>query len=169
VVSATTGRVALFSIHPRYAEAILDGTKQVEFRRQGLPDDVTHIVVYATAPTQQVVGWFKIADIERLKPSRAWSRYRGVGGIDKPAFSAYYDGTDAAYVIHIESPTAFATPFSLTDIDEGLRPPQSYLYLDADRVHLALQLGQPPRRTPFARILDTVSEQVGKVLIPALK
>ncbi len=60
MASAAIGRVALFSIHPQYAEAILAGTKSVEFRRTPLADDVTHVVVYATAPTKMVVGIFEV-------------------------------------------------------------------------------------------------------------
>ena len=38
------------SIHPVYANAILTGDKKVEFRKRRLAADVTHVLVYATAP-----------------------------------------------------------------------------------------------------------------------
>lgn len=169
MVGTATGRVALFSIHPRYADAILAGDKRVEFRRQGLPDDVTHIVVYATAPRQRVVGSFRVADVERLPPSRAWSQYRGVGGIDKDSFDAYYAGAEAAYVIHVEDPTQFVVPFRLSDIAEDLRPPQSYLYLTGDRLDRLAALGGARKPRPAIRILGDLVGQAGRLLAPALK
>lgn len=169
MVGTKTGRVALFSIHPRYADAILAGNKRVEFRRQGLPDDVTHIVVYATAPTQRVVGSFRVAEVERVSPSLAWSRYRHMGGIDKDAFDAYYAGAAAAYVIHVDNPTPFGVPFPLSAISEDLRPPQSYMYLTGDRLERLVALSAPHRTRPSIRILGDLVGQAGRRLAPALK
>ncbi|GAA1549214.1 ASCH domain-containing protein [Nocardioides humi] len=137
-----TGRVALFSIHPDYAQAILNGTKKVEFRRQGLPEDVTHVVIYATAPIQQVVGMFEVAGVERLTPRRAWTTYQRVGGIKKHDFERYYLDTDAAFVIRVRKPRRFTRAFRLTDLDEALRPPQSYMYLNGERLDRARSLSQ---------------------------
>ena len=50
------GRVAVMSIHPRYAEAILSGQKRVEFRKRRLAPDVTTVLVYATQPVGVLVG-----------------------------------------------------------------------------------------------------------------
>lgn len=36
MATGTNGRIALMSIHPQYARAILDGTKEVEFRKRPL-------------------------------------------------------------------------------------------------------------------------------------
>ncbi|MDO7868166.1 ASCH domain-containing protein [Nocardioides jiangxiensis] len=135
------GRVALFSIHPRYADAILSGTKKVEFRRQGLPADVTHVVIYATAPVQRVVGAFAIEGIDRVAPTAAWSRYSDVGGIEEDPFFDYYDGAEAAFVIRVRDVTRFDAPVALADIEDGLRPPQSYMYLTDERLSRTLALG----------------------------
>jgi predicted transcriptional regulator len=129
MVGTSAGRVALFSIHPRYAMAILDGSKQVEFRRQGLPEDVTHVVIYATSPVQQIVGMFEVAGISKVSPCKAWKQYNRVGGIEKTAFERYYTSAGLAFVIGVRNPQTFHTPFSLADLDEKLRPPQSYMYL----------------------------------------
>ncbi|TCJ21654.1 ASCH domain-containing protein [Nocardioides jejuensis] len=135
------GRVALFSIHPRYAEAILTGTKKVEFRRQGLPADVTHVVIYATAPVQRVVGAFEIEGIDCVPPSAAWSQYGDVGGIEEDPFFDYYDGAEAAFVIRVRDARRFDAPVALADIADGLRPPQSYMYLTDERLSRTLALG----------------------------
>lgn len=123
------GRVALFSIHPRFADAILDGTKFVEFRRTPLADDVTHVVIYATAPVQRVVGTFEVAGVESARPKTAWKTWGHVGGIDRQSFDDYYNGAQRAYVIKVRSPQRLATPLPLAALDPALRPPQSFQYL----------------------------------------
>lgn len=132
MASTATGRVALFSIHPQYAEAILTGTKSVEFRRTPLADDVTHVVVYATAPTKMVVGIFEVDGVEALSPSSAWRKYSDVGAIEKTAFNAYYAGAATAHVIKVRRVQRLASPLPLAEIDPTLRPPQSFQYLAAD-------------------------------------
>ena len=38
--ASATGRHVVMSVHPRFAEAIMDGRKKVEFRKRRLADDV---------------------------------------------------------------------------------------------------------------------------------
>lgn len=165
MVGTATGRVALFSIHPQYADAILDGTKQVEFRRQGLPDDVSHVVVYATSPVQRVVGAFEIEAVEQLSPEDAWNQYGQVGGIDKHSYDSYYAGAVSAYVIRVQNPEPFEVPFTLSDLDQGMRPPQSYMYLRDQLLDRAAALSQ--RSTDRKSLVRRSVEQVlAKVLAP---
>ena len=60
MAQAAPGRVALMSIHPRYAHAILEGRKTVEFRKRPLAEDVTHVVIYSTVPDRAVIGYFTV-------------------------------------------------------------------------------------------------------------
>lgn len=149
MAGTATGRVALLSIHPRYADEILAGRKRVEFRRRPLPDDVTQVVMYATAPVARVVGTFQVEAIDSTTPSEAWQHYHQVGGIGQEAFDAYYDGTDTAHVIRIRAVQAAESPFPLSEVDESLRPPQSFTYLRDRRWARAYQLmkcrAQPER------------------------
>lgn len=133
MAASPVGRLALFSIKPSYANAILSGDKKVEFRRRPIPDDVSHVVIYATSPVQQVVGVFEVEAVESTSPTQAWERYAEVGGIDRPAFDAYYHGAAAAHVIRIRRAQAAARPFDLAEIDAALRAPQSFVYLREDR------------------------------------
>lgn len=154
MVGTTIGRVALFSIHPRYADAILAGTKKVEFRRQGLPDDVSHVVIYSTAPVQRIVGMFEIADVDKLPPARAWKKYGQVGGIEQTPFERYYTGAENAFVIRVRNTFAFDTPVTLQDLDPKMRPPQSYMYLTAttlERLHLLASPATVPQRSTVGR------------------
>lgn len=49
---------ALFSIRPHFATAILDGSKTVELRTVAPRKTIERIWIYATAPVQQIVGYF---------------------------------------------------------------------------------------------------------------
>jgi len=163
VVGAATGRVALLSIHPRYADAILAGMKQVEFRRQALPADVTHAVIYATSPTQRIVGMFEISDILKLDPAEAWDHYHRVGGIDRAAFDHYYAGAQTAYVIEVRNPERFTAPFPLRNIDDNLRPPQSYQYLLSRHLDRTRELAAGCNGTPVSGRRRTArQESVGQ-------
>ncbi|WP_052337179.1 ASCH domain-containing protein [Nocardioides alkalitolerans] len=160
MAGAATGRVALFSIHPRYADAILAGTKTVEFRRQGLPDDVTHIVIYSTAPVQRIVGMFEIDAIDKLTPARAWKKYGDVGAIEQTPFERYYTGAPNAYVIRVRNPLRFVAPVALADLDPTMRPPQSYMYLTAPLLDRLTRLGAPGRMSRLGRAAATVRSYV---------
>ncbi len=61
-------RVALMSIHQRWAEAIVDGRKRVEFRKRRLAEDIRTVLIYATAPTSQVIGQFTIDENDHRHP-----------------------------------------------------------------------------------------------------
>ena len=135
-----TARLVMLSIKPHFADAILRGEKRVEFRRRRLPPDIRHVVIYATSPVQRVVGIFEIDGIESTSPNRAWNQYREVGGIEQPAFDAYFEGSAVAHVIRIRTVKALRRPFALNEIDASLKAPQSFIYLRDDRLRKARTL-----------------------------
>ncbi|MGL5827868.1 MAG: hypothetical protein ACRCYU_24140 [Nocardioides sp.] len=129
MAETTVGRVALMSIHPQYAAAILDGTKQVEFRKRPVGGDVTHVLVYATAPISAVVGAFTVTGQDTEHPRMLWQRFREVAGISRSGFFAYFADRCYGTGIRVGERLAPANPLSLRD-DLGVRrPPQSFQYL----------------------------------------
>jgi len=138
VASPAAGRVALFSIKPQYAEAILGGVKEVEFRRTRLAADVSHVVIYATAPVQKVVGWFEVAGVDCAQPRSLWRAYRTVGGIDAADFDDYFTGTDQGFAIKVRAARRLIVPLELTSLSPTLRPPQSYQYLPTQIIETLL-------------------------------
>ncbi len=78
------------SVHPRFAEAIMDGRKKVEFRKRRLADDVTVVWVYATAPVRRVIGYFEVDSIHTANPADLWRRFAHVGCIERADFDRYY-------------------------------------------------------------------------------
>ncbi len=125
------GSVILLSIHPRYVEAILDGRKRVEFRKSAFQRSVSRVVIYATRPVMKIVGYFEVKEVERASPENVWQRYGEVGSTDEEFFFAYYGSRQSAVAISIGDVTELDRPISLPEIDENMRPPQSFTYLPA--------------------------------------
>lgn len=125
-------RIALLSVHPRYAEALVGGQKRVEFRRRALSSETQYVIVYATAPVQKVVGWFEIAEIASDSPDRLWARFGHEGQIAKQDFERYYQRCDAGAAIRVRKVVALRNPVTLSELDEAMTAPQSYRYVSAE-------------------------------------
>jgi predicted transcriptional regulator len=132
--------VALLSIHPRYADAILDGSKRVEFRRSSYPAAARFIVIYSTAPVQRVIGWFEIDGFSTGSPGDLWRRYRDTGQVTDEAFLRYFDACPVGTAIQVGRAVRLTDPVTLDHLSPGLTAPQSYRYL---RSESAIALGIP--------------------------
>lgn len=117
------------SVHPQYAEAIMDGRKKVEFRKRPLADDVSLVWVYATAPVQRIVGCFAAGPSVTAEPSALWRRFRRVGCIDRIDFDRYYGGSAVGSGIQILSAIRLVAPLSIGDLLPSGIPPQSFAYV----------------------------------------
>jgi predicted transcriptional regulator len=122
--------VALIAIHPRYAEAILDGSKEVEFRRASYASRATHVALYATSPVRRIVGVFAVNGVDRGTPAEVWSRHSGHGGVSKAEFSDYFAGAPIATAICVGEARRLGDPLSLATLDPSMTPPQSVKYLN---------------------------------------
>jgi predicted transcriptional regulator len=131
MASKTTPTVAVMSIHPIFAARILRGEKRVEFRKQRPRKELSHILIYATAPTQQIVGYFEVVGIDEAHPREIWSRFRKVGGIASKHFWAYYGKRTRAYAIRVGRVFRLPGPCTLHSVCGTTRPPQSFCYARA--------------------------------------
>lgn len=131
--SHASGRVALMSIHPEFAEAIVSGRKCVEFRKRPVADDVSHILIYATLPVGSLVGWFHVEGQTTEPPTRLWTRFRQVGGISRARFFAYYSDRGIGTGIKVAKAGRFSSPVPLADFGSIIRPPQSFQYLTPEQ------------------------------------
>jgi predicted transcriptional regulator len=126
-------RVALLSIHPRYAHGIIEKRKTVEFRRRVFGDHVTHVVVYATAPVRKVLGLFTIASLDQGSPSQLWRRHGGGGLIEREPFFEYFRDAKSGVAIVVGDVQALADPIPLRKLIGRSVGPQSFQYVsDAD-------------------------------------
>jgi len=132
-----TDRVVLLSIRPEFAEAILSGTKQVEFRKVPFSRSVRTVIVYATKPVGQIIGTFEVSRIEQTSPTRLWDMFGSVGGVTRRHFRQYFQGRRVAYGIRVENARRFSAPVSLKEVGRGIIAPQSFIYVtteDASRL-----------------------------------
>jgi predicted transcriptional regulator len=125
----TDERVALMPIHPRYANAILDGIKGAEFRKRRLAPDIRRVVIYATAPISRIVGEFTIGATVVGSPQEIWRDYGDTGEISEPDFHSYFAGRDTAVALVVTGAQRYAEPLALADLSPRPAVPQSAIYL----------------------------------------
>lgn len=128
------GRALFISVKPKYANAILEGTKTVELRRTrpNLPDG-SLVILYSSTPTRAVVGWARLTGVRVGTPIEIWDEYGTAAAIDEPDYDAYFDGTAQAFALELNDVVAAFQPIPLDVIRSiGIQPPQSWRYLPAD-------------------------------------
>ena len=120
----------LLSVKPRFAEAILDGTKTFEFRRSLFRRrGIETVVLYASYPTCKILGEFTIEAVLALEIEALWRATQHGGAIDRAYFDSYFEGRSDGYAIKIGKPRRYETPLCLRT-DFGIRtPPQSFRYV----------------------------------------
>ncbi|MET8740816.1 ASCH domain-containing protein [Streptomyces sp. NPDC004728] len=132
-------RAMLLSVHPRFATAILAGTKTVEVRRQRVAAPPgTPVLLYATAPTMAIVGMARIASVQVASPREVWSASRTSAGISRREYDEYMNGATRASGLSLEAPVAFDVPVPLTALraSGSFHPPQSYRYLTEEDLRM---------------------------------
>lgn len=136
--SESIGRVALMSIQPQYAQAILRGEKLVELRKRPISNDVTHIIIYATMPVGAIIGAFRVAKQVTANIGKLWSEFGGDSCISFNEFHKYYRNKPQGTGIRIGE-TFMATEYMNLDQAFGFdRPPQSFQYVDTDCARLII-------------------------------
>ena len=118
------------SIHPEFAQLILDGKKKVEFRKTCFASEVSHVVIYATTPLKKVVGYFEVEKIHVGSPKTLWQSYSEVAGISERFFQDYYQNFREGVAIEVGQVYSLDHALSLDCISGSLVAPQSYVYID---------------------------------------
>ena len=134
MVKTENRNVALLSIYPKYADAILEGTKSVEFRRSVISNNVSRVVIYSTSPVKKVVGYFEVKALEIRTPKELWKKFNKTAGVGFDDFFKYYQGKNKGCGIVVGKVVKFKNPLGLNDLSPALSPPQSYVYLDWNKI-----------------------------------
>ena len=121
---------AILSIQPIYAEAIIKGTKTIEFRRKIFQKGIKKIYIYSSAPTKMILGYFTIFEVIQETPKNLWNRFHEVGGIDEVAFFKYFEDTDLGFGIVIDQVIVFENPIDPIDFIKDFNGKGTYIYLD---------------------------------------
>lgn len=119
-------RNIVMSIHPKHAEAILNGTKTVEFRKTRPRKPFGMVIVYATAPVKRIVGQFEVSEIIAEPPKQFALLYP-----EHAETIAKYLGTGNKihYAWLIGKVERYKCPISLCEFD--MRAPQSWQYIES--------------------------------------
>jgi predicted transcriptional regulator len=120
----------LLSIKPEFAEKILKGEKQFEFRKSVFKNStVRTIVIYATKPHGKVIGEFDIENVLAEQPHSLWSLTSDTAGISKKFFDEYFNGRDTGFAIKIGKTRRYKEPLELCEVLASGIAPQSFCYL----------------------------------------
>jgi predicted transcriptional regulator len=126
----TTKKRVLLSIHPEYANAILNGEKTFEYRRVVFKrNDIKEVVIYATSPISKVIGKFTIDKVYEDRPKSLWMQTKAKSGVSKEIFDFYFGDRPLGYAIKVSHPFRFAKPEPLSNYLSSNIPPQSFCYI----------------------------------------
>ena len=121
----------LLSIKPQYVEKIISGEKKYEFRKKEFKrKNIDTIVVYSSGNIRKLVGEIKFKTILSDTPSLLWQKTHAKSGMTEESFMRYYKNKDIAYAIVIDAFLPYKTYMDIDDKYPGVKPPQSYRYID---------------------------------------
>ena len=126
---------ALLSIKPEFGEKILEGKKKYEFRKTVFkdPSKVNNIIMYASSPVQQIIGFFSISKVIEARPEDLWDRFKDQSGINKrEQFLNYFAGCETGYAIEVENVVPLSEPIDPSDYVDDFRPPMSFNYVNGE-------------------------------------
>lgn len=123
----------LLSVRPRFSRGLLDGSKEVELRRQSLrvgPGAI--IALYEAAPTKAMAGFVLVKAVHEASPEEVWRRLGRRTLVSRDEYTAYFDGCKRAFAIEVGDALRIAEPVSLGSLRRrcpGFMPPRSFRYL----------------------------------------
>jgi len=121
----------ILSIKPKYANAILNGEKEYEFRKIIFKEkDVDKVFIYSSSPVKKIVGSFRIDDIISDHPENIWDRCGNSAGIDREDFFDYFKGKENGYAIKLHDIEKIPTPLDPYRSFDNFTPLQSFCYCD---------------------------------------
>jgi predicted transcriptional regulator len=126
----------LISIHPEYVNKILEREKCVEFRRTWASREINEIVIYATAPISRIVAIARVTNVLSASPNYIWKQYKDHGpGISRMKLMKYFHGKSKCVAIELNGIEEFVNKPQLESIfGDQCRPPQSFQYIDGERL-----------------------------------
>lgn len=130
MASKSQSNIVLMSIKPEYANAIFEGNKLVEFRKQPFRRSASHVIVYSSSPEKKILGFFTLGETDIGNPKTLWKRHRSVGAIEYSDYNAYFGDRDVGVAFHVKRIHRLKKPISLGRLKRNLKAPQSYCYID---------------------------------------
>ena len=123
-------RKLLLSIKPKYVDAILAGTKRVEYRTRIRKDpEVTTALIYRSGDLKKIVAEFTIGGIIEGTPEYVCEQTKEFGGIEEKDYFRYFANRNKAYAYQICNLVIYqeAIPLSSLGIKKA---PMSFMYIE---------------------------------------
>jgi len=129
------GRAVLLSVKPQYADLIVAGAKQVEFRRVWAQEHVPWIAIYSSSPAQEIVAVVQVKSVVEASASTLWTLNSSKGGgLTRSELRRYFSGKPKGYAVMLGRVLQPRAPIEPTKIVHGFRAPQSFRYLTDSEV-----------------------------------
>lgn len=137
--------VVLLSVRPRFAAALLDGSKTVEVRRRPARiADGALCLLYSSSPTCALIGAIRVETTVTASPDELWERHGDATGLDRHEYDDYLVGATRPCAILVAATMTFTSPIRLPELrrrQKAFVTPQSYRFL-RDRELASLLHGQ---------------------------
>lgn len=149
----------VIAIRDPHSQAILDGEKNVEFRRSRIRQSNSPDIgfIYEPSPTQAIVGIFSIMSVESRSIKELKDLAEDQVTSTRDSIDEYFDGKDEGTAIFIDKAEPIDPPIPLhagEGNDWAFTPPQNYYYVDPGEFMISLQ--NQNRESPSGE-----SQQVG--------
>lgn len=148
-------RVVLMSIDEQWADAIFEGEKRYEYRRQPPAIDPPYrVVVYASSGPKAVVGGFETHRVLEAPIDELVERTVPQTPHDPEDIWDYFEGMDTGSAIRVDSYLRYDDPVliaTLQEADPDLTAPQNFQYLRPEQDQEVLETLPYDRGVPFER------------------
>ncbi len=128
-------RMIVLSLKPRFAEAILAGTKTVELRRTRPKIKVpTRALLYASTPVRALLGTCIVTSVNSAPLSDLWREFGSRVNLRYPEFMSCFEGAEVGTALTLAQQQPLTRRVPLQDLRAdpiGFRPPQSFSYVDS--------------------------------------
>ena len=123
-------RKLLLPIKPKYVDAIIAGTKRVEYRTRIRKDsEVTTALIYRSGDLKKIVAEFTIGGIIEGSPEQVWKQTKELGGIEEKDYFQYFANRNIAYAYQICNLVIYPEAISLSSL--GIeKAPMSFMYIE---------------------------------------
>jgi adenylate kinase len=132
-------RAIIISIHPEHVANILSGAKVFEYRKVLPAREVSHLVLYCTAPVKKVVAVAEISGLLVGSPSKIWAETAYGSGINRKFYRDYFSGRKNASAFKLNNIYKLSDPLDLSKLTSCKVAPQSFCYLNAHDTELILK------------------------------
>jgi predicted transcriptional regulator len=124
------GSAILLSVKPKFANLIIDGSKQVELRRTVPAQTVGTIAIYSSSPVQAIVALADVKETIEASPTKLWAIAKdNGGGLTRAELMDYFHSKKTGFAIMLQNVRVYEKPVLPTKIFKSFSAPQSFRYL----------------------------------------